>query len=182
MDTHFIGKRSGDSHRGRLSRHTASPRNMNSANQTTNVLYNSWTMPLKTSCPSSKTSSSHLANQTSSGTLTTHNPAIFTSLISPTQPAFSSGNPPIYTIVATQKYYLPSRPISRRVMYFTGPDIFRIRPCAIRLPLMAGSSCIPMSVRSVITFRGDRLIVCHRLISLEPVLSRAACQHLSAHK
>ena len=48
------------------------------------------------------------------------------------QLAFSSENPPIRIIATTQKYYPPSRPISHRVIYSTGPDVFRIPCCAIR--------------------------------------------------
>lgn len=45
-------------------------------------------------------------------------------------------------------------------MSFTGPGIFRRRRCVILPRLMAGSSCIPMRMRSVITLRGDKLTVC----------------------
>ncbi|KAH0833461.1 tRNAHis guanylyltransferase [Lanmaoa asiatica] len=78
--------------------------------------------------------------------------------LTPTQPAFSSENAPIYIIAAMQRYYPLSRPISRRVMYFTGPDIFQIRRCAIPPLLMAGSFYIPTSVRSTITLHGDKPI------------------------
>lgn len=158
IDGHSFHRCATKRHELRLLIDTAFPKNMRSRNQTTSVLYSSWTTQQRISCPNSKTSSSPLANPTSSGKHLPFPNITLTDGIP--QPASFSGNPPTSTIVATQKYYPRSRPISHHVTYSIGPDISRRRRCATRLPLMVGSSYIPTSVRFVITLPGDRLIVC----------------------
>ena len=95
-------------------------------------------------------------------------------------PASSSGNPPVCTIAAMQKYSLRSPPTSPRRMYATGPNTFRIRRCAIRPRLMAGSSCIQASVRSAIILRGDKPTVRYPLIAVS-IGTERRCVSASQH-
>lgn len=67
IDGHSFHRCATERHELRLLIDTAFPKNMRSRNQTTSVLYSSWTTQQRISCPNSKILSSPLANPTSSG-------------------------------------------------------------------------------------------------------------------